>query len=405
LPYGWMRQGWCGTFAQPAARMAGRSWTNRQAHAETVIIMYLIYFSPVRWFSHGQRPHEMVRYFHEVTGGRVMWIDPYPGRFPRLQDWPRPQVKDEDQGLTDWLEVFSPPSLPFDLLPFGPQIGRNFFWRDLLDRLARIGAPGGAMAIGVGKPSALALGILRNFRKASSFFDVMDNLPAFYRGFSGRKMASMEMQVLGQVGRVFTSSAPLFARLKSIGAQAVLIRNGCAANRMPAPRPPTLPGSGTLGFIGTIGDWFDWEITVKLARAIPDSCIKIVGPVHRRPPHWLPQNIALAPPCSHQKAFTQMSSFKIGLIPFRRNQLTETADPIKYYEYRAMGLPVLTTAFGGMAGHKSDPGLFCMTDASDFAPAVTAACSHQDTPEAVAQFRQENSWERRFASAGLFSWL
>ncbi len=367
--------------------------------------MYLIYLSPVPWSSPIQRPHEVARYFHMVTGGRVIWINPYPARFPRVQDHLRLELKGSNHDFPDWLEVYTPSSLPYDLLPLGPQIGRSFFWRGLQDSLERIGARGKALVIGVGKPSTLAIGVLRQFRDASSFFDVMDEIPAYYKGLSRRNMVRMEKEVLDQVGRVFVSSASLLRRLKSMGAQPVLLRNGCAADRMPQPRPADWPGSRTLGFVGTIGEWFDWEITVKLAQAVPWSRIVIVGPLYLRPPRRLPPNIVLEPPCSHEKALARMKGFEIGLIPFRQTRLTDSADPIKYYEYRAMGLAVLSTVFGGMVGRDSDPGTFFLTNGLDFVPTVSAACSHRDTPEAITRFRRENSWETRFSSAGLFSWL
>ena len=45
----------------------------------------LVYFAPVAWDSYLQRPHYVARHFL-ARGGRVLWIDPYPTRFPMLRD-------------------------------------------------------------------------------------------------------------------------------------------------------------------------------------------------------------------------------------------------------------------------------------------------------------------------------
>jgi hypothetical protein len=98
-----------------------------------------------------------------------------------------------------------------------------------------------------------------------------------------------------------------------------------------------------------------------------------------------------------------MASFSVGLIPFRPNRLTAGVDPIKYYGYRGMGLPVLTTAFGEMAGrHASDRGVYTIDGPADLAAAAAAALAHGDAPADVAAFRDRHAWERRFADARLF---
>ncbi len=52
-----------------------------------------------------------------------------------------------------------------------------------------------------------------------------------------------------------------------------------------------------------------------------------------------------------------MAEFDVGLIPFKQNALTAAVDPIKYYEYRALALPVISTDFGEMHERGDLPGL------------------------------------------------
>lgn len=82
----------------------------------------------------------------------------------------------------------------------------------------------------------------------------------------------------------------------------------------------------------------------------------------RLPP---PANIKLLPECSHASAIAAMATFSVGLIPFKLNRLTASVDPIKYYEYRALGLPVLCTRFGEMALRDKEPGVWILDEDSD----------------------------------------
>ena len=96
-----------------------------------------------------------------------------------------------------------------------------------------------------------------------------------------------------------------------------------------------------------------------------------------------------------------MARFAVGLIPFRNTPLTSAVDPVKYYEYRALGVPVLTTAFGEMPEHaKEDAGVFLVGDAASPVEILDRAMQSRPDSHWMQDFRQRNSWETRFASAG-----
>ena len=71
-------------------------------------------------------------------------------------------------------------------------------------------------------------------------------------------------------------------------------------------------------------------------------------------------------------------------------------DPIKYYEYRALGLPVLSTRFGEMARREREPGVFLVEARAALGPQVHRALRHRDSDDAIRLFRANNSWRVRF---------
>ena len=91
-----------------------------------------------------------------------------------------------------------------------------------------------------------------------------------------------------------------------------------------------------------------------------------------------------------------------GLIPFMRNALTACVDPIKYYEYRALGLPVLSSAFGEMARRRGYDGVYLIDRNANMTELVSEALANSATAESTAHFRMNNSWESRFDRAGIF---
>lgn len=366
--------------------------------------MRLVYLSPVPWRSFSQRPHELARYFHARTGGEVLWIDPYPTRLPGLSDLirRRPDTSRTQSETPPWLRLLSPKALPIEPLPFSSALN-SVFWREVLSEVGKFADT--STVVGLGKPSALGLGVLSSRRFVSSFYDAMDDFPAFYRGWSQYAMEKRERKVLALVNTVLVSSTSLYNRIGPLTRDVRLVLNACASGRLPVPRFDRAPRSASapvVGYVGTIAQWFDWPLINALADANPSCQFRIIGPVYGQVPSHLRENIRLLPPVPHAKALQAMAEFDVGLIPFRKTPLTRSVDPIKYYEYRAMGVPVLSTDFGQMAQRGEGDGVFLLQAGADFAQVLPSALRMRPTVEDVEKFRAHNSWEARFDAAAIF---
>ena len=118
----------------------------------------------------------------------------------------------------------------------------------------------------------------------------------------------------------------------------------------------------------------------------------------------LPANVHLAGECAHEDVPSRLLDFTAGLIPFKANALTEAIDPIKYYEYRAAGLPVLSTAFGDMRWREADPAVHLIRRGMDFHGLRNRLNAHEAiSPEELARFRLENAWPSRFKQSRFFN--
>jgi glycosyltransferase involved in cell wall biosynthesis len=90
--------------------------------------------------------------------------------------------------------------------------------------------------------------------------------------------------------------------------------------------------------------------------------------------------------------------FDVCLNPFRRSRVADSVNPLKVYEYLALGKPVVSTPMealrledaGRMVAFAEGPG--------DFARQIEA-CLREDSPAAADERRQAAlaySWERLF---------
>lgn len=369
--------------------------------------MQLVYLSPLPWNSFAQRPHKFVEWFHNKQGGSVLWIDPYPTRLPMWADLSRLRnarlFADEQTAkaeIPEWLTVVRPHRLPIEPLPGADWIS-HWLWRDILYMIDRFMQQGETL-LGIGKPSELALQVLAQHHAIPSFYDAMDDFPAFYQGLSRSAMARREQSIADSVSRISVSSTALADRFAAYRSKLALVHNACTVNSLPpvnAVRKES--GNLVLGYLGTIGHWFDWPFVQALAQANSSLNIHLIGPVYTSVPEPLPCNIKLLPACDHAAAVSLMQAFSVGLIPFKRSDLTASIDPIKYYEYRALGLPILSTCFGEMARRQGQAGIFIADTDSDLTYQVSIAMAHKYRRYQIQAFRKNNSWEARFNASDI----
>lgn len=363
--------------------------------------MRLVYVSPVPWESFAQRPHKFVEWFHGRTGGSVLWVDPYPTRFPNWKDLRRPRTaakNSQSSATPTWLTVLKFRALPIEPLPGSGWVNGRL-WQGQLQQITDF-ANQTKTWLAIGKPSVLTLELLRLLRHCPSLYDAMDEFPAFYAGISRVALARRERLIAQQVDVISASSSELKSRWGRIHKDVRLVHNGLDLSAIqPVEREAVSTDKKVFGYVGTIASWFDWAWVCALAKARPNDEIRLIGPVFHQPNGKLPGNVKLLPACDHKSALTAMTQFQIGLIPFKKNELTASVDPIKYYEYRALGLPVISTDFGEMSFRSGERGVFITQSERDVAAMAEIALQFKGDAGVDREFAQENTWEARFDAA------
>ena len=370
--------------------------------------MRLVYFSPVPAASYAQRPHFMVEAWLEQGIEEVLWIDPYPSRLPNLGDLRRRGGAASEASFDTRVRVVRVPALPIEPLPGGALVNRRLLWKEVLRALDDFSSPR-PVVLGIGKPCALSRIALAEVPAVFRFYDAMDDFPEFHRGLSQRSVRRHEDAIAAGVDLVVCSSTSLANKFASRGHRVERILNAYPmaglADKSPLAKQPIADGSTICGYVGCLGGWFDWPLVLELASQLAAVQFELIGPCAVPAPRRLPANVRLLPECSREQAVTFARRFTAGLIPFRLNRLTAGVDPIKFYEYRGLGLSVLTTRFGEMNQREHEPGVFFLERPDGFANVARAAFAYRSQPAEVAAFHRAHDWRSRFAGAQLFAVL
>lgn len=183
-----------------------------------------------------------------------------------------------------------------------------------------------------------------------------------------------------------------------------LIRNGVDVERFQhlaatTPRPVDLPAGDRpiVGFVGALYEWVDWQLIENTIRALPEYDFVFVGPEDGRGEPERLANLAnaylLGPrPYDQVPAYVQASD--VCWVPFKQDAIGKAANPVKIYEYLALGKPVVTTPVADT--NRFEGVVTVVTDAAEAIDGLRAAC--ESTPEQVAErvaFARRNTWQAR----------
>ncbi|WP_265523733.1 glycosyltransferase family 4 protein [Oerskovia flava] len=188
-----------------------------------------------------------------------------------------------------------------------------------------------------------------------SLYDVTDDWLAAQRGTEEkRRLAKDESVLLTRADEVVVCS-PDLVRSKGAHREVTLVTNGVDVERYrtPAPRPDDLPDGPVALYVGTVHpDRFDVDLTVATAEHLAGhATLVLVGPVVDLDDGQLDALRRAGVVRLGRRAHTLVPAYlqhaAVLLVPHVVDEFTDSLDPIKLYEYRAVGRPVVATRVAG----------------------------------------------------------
>jgi glycosyltransferase involved in cell wall biosynthesis len=208
-------------------------------------------------------------------------------------------------------------------------------------------------------------------------YDITDDWLAADRPESERRRAAAnEARLLALAGEVVVCS-PELVRRKSTNRSVTLIPNAVDAEgyRRPALRPLDLPDGPVALYLGTVHpDRIDVDLCAATARALAEAgTLVLVGP------NLLPAELVarlrdagarLLGPRPRDAVIGYLQHADVLVVPHVVTEFTDSLDPIKLYEYQAVGRPVVSTPVAGF--RDADDARITIASGDAFAAAVVA---------------------------------
>lgn len=176
-----------------------------------------------------------------------------------------------------------------------------------------------------------------------------------YAAFSDIEAApilKLEEELLRRADVVFASAELLYQSKIKINPRTYLVRHGVDHthfSRALSPEtvvPEEIAGlpRPVIGFFGLVADWVDVDLMAAVAKHYSHGSLVVLGKVTTDVSalESLP-NVHMLGRKSYADLPAYCKGFDVALMPFRINELTLNANPLKVREYLAAGLPVVST--------------------------------------------------------------
>jgi asparagine synthase (glutamine-hydrolysing) len=168
-----------------------------------------------------------------------------------------------------------------------------------------------------------------------------------------REIRELERRLLLRSDVVICSSEKLRADKARVNPNAHLVQHGVDLEHFAKAFDPgtTIPQDlqgapgPVIGFWGLIADWVDLQLVRHVADAFSGGTVALLGNVNTDlGPLQGARNVRLLGRRPYADLPRYARAFDVALMPFRVNELTLAANPLKVREYLAAGLPVVSTA-------------------------------------------------------------
>lgn len=187
------------------------------------------------------------------------------------------------------------------------------------------------------------------------WYDVLDRVDFF--SFYDRNMLAKHYQVLHEAD-IVTYSANRLKEYVCDRQDAIYMPNAARPEdfKHPMGLRPEMPsdlepivrkGNKIIGYYGAIEEWFDVELVKSMAEQ-PGLVIVLIGHCGIAK-EGLPGNIHFLGVKPYRQLKGYAAFFDALMIPFKVTPLTDSVSPVKFFEYCAIGKPIITTPIAEVA--------------------------------------------------------
>lgn len=152
-------------------------------------------------------------------------------------------------------------------------------------------------------------------------------------------------------------------------------------------------GYKTLTYIGTISSWFDFEIIKKSLDDFDDIVYILVGPIEPHIEVLKHDRIIYIGAVEHKYVKSLILKSDGMIMPFKVNKLVTAVDPVKLYEYIALGKNIISVEYNELNKFKEFVKFY--NDYNGFKSMLDFCIKNPNNNSSLNIFIENNHWGTR----------
>jgi teichuronic acid biosynthesis glycosyltransferase TuaH len=185
-------------------------------------------------------------------------------------------------------------------------------------------------------------------------------------------------------------------------ANAANLEHSSKALRADLPVHPAIAGlkKPVIGYFGAIERRIDYKLLEDVIKKNSDKSFVFVGPEDKQfVPEWFYQarNVFFTGSVAYEHMPAVIKGFDVALIPFKKDDVSNSIFPLKLFEYLGAGKPVVAIDFNSDLSEFTKGSVAFCSDADSFSHAIENAILEDSDALQVQrlQIASENTWENR----------
>lgn len=238
-------------------------------------------------------------------------------------------------------------------------------------------------------------------------FDMLDDIMSFPQISDSDKqyLETFQKKMFCKSKAIFAVSDGIANKYKLNHRKINVLRNGVDYERFNLPIENSIKEKGilTIGFIGGISSWIDLDLLLEIAKNVESVEIKLIGPkfsneINQDDFERLVScsNVYWSGAIPYEEVPKKLSEMDILLLPRTLEEHSMLSDPLKLYEYLAIGKPIISTAIPSAL--KLEPYVYIIRDSIDVAKVISKLREEKeigDYAKKRKEIAKEYSWKAR----------
>lgn len=359
----------------------------------------ILYVSLIDWFWIKQRPQQIVERLSDDNKVDYFCIRSWQADSNAIiKHNDNDDISSEILQINPNLKVYRQRVLPKRDLPIFSYINYSIIERFRISRLLRDNSYD---TIILTYPYQIRYFTSEQLGKYRFIYDCMDDY-ANFSTVTNKKVIHDEERLVKIAGQIVVSSSSLKEKIidrYGVPSKKIkVVNNGVdTSNFSTSTKQINQKKSGIIGYVGAIDTWFDFDALYYAANSNFNLTFNIYGPVKVAiDKNEVPLNVFFKGPVQFKDLGNIVEEFDVGIMPFRITNLIKSVNPVKIYEYLAVGLKVVAIRYGET--EKFSKYIKLYNNKQEFASYLKKMSIEEYTHQEIEikkEFAAANNWDKR----------